>query len=32
MLNEIDQTQSAFVAPQKLIVVQRRKSADPVED
>jgi hypothetical protein len=32
MLNEIDQMQSEFVAPQKFIAVQGRKSADPVEE
>jgi hypothetical protein len=31
MLNESDQMQLAFVAPQKLVAVQGRKSADPVE-
>jgi len=31
MLNEIEQMQLAFVAAQKLIAVQDRKSADPVE-
>jgi hypothetical protein len=32
MLNEIRQMQSAFAAAQKLVAVQGRKSADPVED
>jgi hypothetical protein len=31
MLNEIEQMQLAFVAAQKLVAVQDRKSADPVE-
>jgi hypothetical protein len=31
MLNEIGQTQLAFAATQKLVAVQDRKSADPVE-
>jgi hypothetical protein len=30
MLNEIDQMQLTFVAAQKFIAVQGRKSADPV--
>jgi hypothetical protein len=32
MLNEIEQMQSALVAAQKLVTVQGRKSADPLED
>jgi hypothetical protein len=32
MLNGIDQMQLAFVAAQKFIAVQGRKSADPVEE
>jgi hypothetical protein len=32
MLSEIDQMQSALVAAQKLVAVQGRKSADPVEE
>jgi hypothetical protein len=31
MLSEIEQMQMAFVAAQKLVAVQGRKSADPVE-
>jgi hypothetical protein len=31
MLNEIGQMQLAFVAAQKFVAVQDRKSADPIE-